>query len=286
MKVLVTGNTGILGSTLMKLGNKYNVLEFIPFSTKSNPRDILDRACCSNALVGIDLVVHLASILDYKNASQNEYKRINVDGTKIICEEALKNNIQNFIYISSQNIYDNSKLPVNGFKENSPKRPITLYAKSKLAAEIQLKKLGVKKLLILRPSNIIGDRLHTNSLFYGLIQNIINENKIYIYGQGKRIYDFIAAIDICKIIIRAINHNWHGIYNLGAGKKYTVLEIASYISKITCVSIEHKFIEKEKSDAYLDCNKIEMITKINRRPLEDVIEQLLKLYKIIGINAS
>ena len=87
---------------------------------------------------------------------------------------------------------------------------------------------------------------------------------------------------------------YFGLYNLDIKlEKYLNYNNGYFIELGANNGVEQSntfYFEKEKNwtgiliepilHKYLDCKKIAMITKINRRPLEDVIEQLLKLYKI------
>ena len=165
MRLLTTGSSGLLGTELIKIASKDEDIEIVEFNSRSNPRSICNSTDCSKALDNIDGVIHLAAMMENANMDFDQYYDVNVLGTKILRQEALKRNIKPFIFISSINVYDHSKMPNNGFKEDSATNPTTNYSKSKLLAENELLSLDKSGLLILRVSNLIGNKLHAGSLF-------------------------------------------------------------------------------------------------------------------------
>lgn len=115
MRALVTGATGFVGSdiarTLLRLGHDVTI-----FHRKSSKLDILDgddakmahaigdltdRASCIAAAKGHDAVFHVAGDVDQGDTDTERQYRINVLGTRNMCEAALEAGARRFIHTSS-----------------------------------------------------------------------------------------------------------------------------------------------------------------------------------------
>ena len=164
-KILVTGNNGLLGQVVTKVLSDSGKYFPVFFKTENLKRNIINVAHCQEALEEVDGVIHLASCQAYKNATDDDYFNINVRGTYLLRESALKKGINVFLFTSSQDIYDKSKMPESGFNENSKVKPSSIYAQSKLNAEKRLMKLDTNGLVIFRLSVILGNWLVPNSFF-------------------------------------------------------------------------------------------------------------------------
>ena len=171
--VLVTGASGFLGSAiaaaLRARGHDVRVL-----ARRSSPRinlnpadsvyegDLLDRASLAAALNGARFLFHAAA--DYRLWAQDpdEIRRNNVEGTRLIMEEALRAGVERIVYTSS---VATLKLTDGGAAtEDAPLAEgegIGAYKRSKVAAE-RLVETMVRRdglpAVIVNPSTPIGPR--------------------------------------------------------------------------------------------------------------------------------
>ena len=107
----ITGASGHLGSCLVRylLKDNWTVKCLINNDIRSiNCLDvekiyvsIFDEPNLANAMIGCDVVFHLAAIVAQEKVDYKNMKKVNVEGTKSICNAALKSKINKLIYFSS-----------------------------------------------------------------------------------------------------------------------------------------------------------------------------------------
>ena len=122
------------------------------------PADLTKRGTLRPALQGVDYVFHTASIFDC-SAPWDLLYRVNVEGTRNLCEVALQTNPEVIVHWSSGAVYGISKeLPTN---ETSPKEPSNNYEKSKWMQEqtaLGFHRRYALPATVLRPASIYGPR--------------------------------------------------------------------------------------------------------------------------------
>lgn len=223
MRVLITGNEGYIGCVLtdilVKKGykvvgldtNYYEGLAPLPKSFKKIQQIRKDiRKINKDDLRGIDAVIHLAAL---SNDPLGEFdtkltKDINFKSTIKLAKLAKENEVQRFIYASSQSMYGISEADDELEEEKSQKKPITEYAKTKWQAELELKKLSSDELAVVcfRPSTVFGasPKLRCDIVFNNLVACAYTTGKIEIKSDGTPWRPVVHIQDVCSAFISGL----------------------------------------------------------------------------------
>jgi UDP-glucose 4-epimerase len=184
MKVLVTGATGFIGTTLVKrmiADDRLDVrtaLRRLPEASTTHVEevqvgDIHGATNWQAALAGVESVVHLAArvhiMQDSSHDPLEEFRRVNVDGTLNLARQAAASGSVRFVYLSS--------IKVNGeegsYVETDPPRPEDAYGTSKYEAEIGLRSIAEQTgmgVVIIRTPIVYGPGVKAN--FQRLMRSI------------------------------------------------------------------------------------------------------------------
>jgi len=277
--ILVTGSAGYIGSHIShELYNKK--LKFIGidnFSSKnvknkyiSNTKkvDISNNKIVSNIIkkYKIKTVIHTAAhsypIESMKN--KKKYFNNNIKKTKKFIENCNKNNIENFIFLSSSNVY--SRNLNRSFNEKDKIQPTNYYGKTKKYIENFLEnKKYFKNLIILRLFNVVGfydnfkyklDRYKYRRFLTLLTENKIkNKLKINYFEKNQSIFfpkrDFIYIKDLNILILKILKsfkkkENNYQILNVGSGKATNIFQLYKEYSLLSKKRIDFKLHKLKK----------------------------------------
>lgn len=169
MRVMITGITGFIGTHLAQALQQSKNNELVgtyrdrnkakPFEDQGiemRPLDLLDPASFSGITKDVDVVLHLAGLMRFHDPYNTLYTH-NVTPTQRIAQDALREHVQHFIYVSStEAIGPVTTVPGD---ETSPYNPTYAYGRTKQEAEQWLKEQERTKnlpLTILRPTGVYG----------------------------------------------------------------------------------------------------------------------------------
>ena len=163
LKILVTGGSGLIGSSIKELINKDNIFVFL----SSKETDLRDSIACEKLFSdgNFDIVIHLASVVGGLYFNTNNNYSILVDNIKIntnILECCKKYNIKRLINILSTCIFGNDlKYPLtsNQMYDKPPDSSNEGYSTSKrllATGSDLLTKCSDIKIVNLIPTNLIG----------------------------------------------------------------------------------------------------------------------------------
>ncbi len=217
---------------------------------------------------GQNTVYHLASsnIPGNSNQCMPEELGINIVNTAKLLDACVRQGVQKVIFISSGGaVYGkNIKCPV---REESNTNPITSYGIQKLAIEKMLYLYKYQRGLdyrVIRLSNPYGPfqrpdgRLGAVTTF---VYNAVNHRKLFVYGDGTVIRDFIYIEDAIRGILNIAEHEEKDrIFNLGSGRGSSINDVIESIKRTINSSLDVVYMKSRSSDVpvnYLDIGRYE-----------------------------
>jgi nucleoside-diphosphate-sugar epimerase len=108
-------------------------------------------------LDGVEVVIHLAAIVQPDAGDSTQMFRVNVEGTRNVYSAAVASGCRLFLHMSSAGIYGHAHGP-DPFHEDDAPRPVTPYQRSKWQAEEALREIdsGDTTLNVMRPAGVYG----------------------------------------------------------------------------------------------------------------------------------
>ena len=226
MKILVTGGLGFIGTNFIRYwfsthpndqivnldkvtyaANPTNLDDF-----KNNPNytfvkgDILDANLLDEIMPGTELIVHFAaeSHVDRSIDDPLLFVKSNVLGTYTLLNAAKKHGNIRFHHISTDEVF--GSIPFGSsveFSEATPYDPSSPYSASKASSDHFVrsfhKTFGLP-VTISNCSNNYGPFQHPEKMVPRMISNLLDGNKVPVYGVGENFRDWLYVEDHCRAI--------------------------------------------------------------------------------------
>lgn len=152
----MTGSAGRIGRAIVsRLAGHHDVLgvDRIPAPSVDRVADILDRGALAAACEGADAIVHVAALHapHVGPTPDAEFERVNVEGTERLIEAARAAGARTIVFTSTTALYGAGARGGDRaawLDEDSEPRPVTIYHRTKLAAEALLRQASGERLQI------------------------------------------------------------------------------------------------------------------------------------------
>jgi GDP-4-dehydro-6-deoxy-D-mannose reductase len=238
MRAAVTGGRGFVGhhltAHLHSLGDDVAVLD----RNGADGVDIIDAVAVQRWIehVGPDIVYHLAA-RSHVGASWNDeeaVQRVNVGGTANVLSACSAAGVARIVVVGSAEEYgriDASAVPV---RETTPLRPVSPYARSKVAAEelaLAAQREGSIDVICVRAFNHTGPGQSPSFLVPGLATRIVAAERAgtddIAVGNLDSVRDYTDVRDVVRAyrLLAACGRPGQ-VYNVCSGNGVTVADIA------------------------------------------------------------
>ncbi|AZP04928.1 UDP-glucose 4-epimerase GalE [Jeotgalibaca ciconiae] len=263
--------------------------------------DLLDKAALEEIFSkeSIDSVIHFAGFkaVGESVAMPIEYYHNNITGTLILLDVMRANNVKKIVFSSSATVYGmNNVSPLTEDMATSATNP---YGYTKVMIEQILQDVYVSDnkwdIALLRYFNPIG--AHESALIgedpSGIPNNLMpyitqvaigKRPQLSVFGDdydtpdGTGVRDYIHVVDLAKGHLKALESFASlpgvGIYNLGTGVGYSVLDLVNNFQKANDVEIPYVIADRRPGDigtCYADASRAEKILNWKtEKDLEDM----------------
>jgi UDP-glucose 4-epimerase len=259
-KFVVIGGGGLIGSHTVEALTREDVGEVLVYDdfvrgsrdnlreALKNPRvkvydlggDILQSDILEAALDGADGVFHFAALwlLQCHEFPRSAFD-VNVRGTFNVMDACVKKNVKRLVYSSSASVYGDAV--TEPMDEDHPFNNKNFYGATKICGEAMLRAYHHRYGLDyvgLRYMNVYGPRQDYRGAYIAVIMKMldaIDQGKgPTVLGDGSEAFDFVAVEDCAAANICAMKASTTDrFYNVGAGKRTSLSELASMLIEIT-----------------------------------------------------
>ncbi|MCX5750076.1 MAG: dTDP-glucose 4,6-dehydratase [Candidatus Saganbacteria bacterium] len=255
-KTLITGGAGFIGSNFVRLmvnrypdeffvnldkltyaGNLENLKEI---EGKPNYRfvkgDIGDQDLVTELTKECSVVVNFAAEthVDRSILGAKEFILTNIVGTYTLLEAARHNHCERFVHVSTDEVY--GSIEKGFFSESSNLHPNSPYAASKASSDLLALSYYTTygfPVIVTRASNNYGPYQYPEKVIPLFITNLLQGEKVPLYGDGLNVRDWLYVLDHCSGIDVVLRKGKIGeVYNIGGENEVTNIELTRMIFKL------------------------------------------------------
>jgi len=310
MRILVTGGFGYLGSHIsnhfLNKGHEVRILSRSPHAELSEwsqrfevvTGDVSEYSSIENCCQNIDVVIHTAALNEVDcSVKHKEALLVNGYGTRNVLEDACKNSVKKFIYLSTFHVYGPPKTEI--ITEELLPNPLNSYSISHYLAERYCQQFETEKKLksyTLRISNGYGPPLFRSIKRWTLVANDLcatafSQKRIVLKSKGTQERDFVAIKDIIQGIEIFVENHIEGqddnVYNLGGENNVSIISLASTVADVykdrygESITIE---IPKDAPEPDIKISfrfSIDKIKQLGYQPTADMKDEIHNIFRLL-----
>ncbi len=252
--IMVTGGAGFIGSDFVRLVDSMQEFDRIfvidSFTYASDIRriqnvsnrveiiesDIRDTHKYKTALKNCNFVVNFAaeSHVDRSISNSKDFIESNILGSFNLFESCRDEGAIKMIHVSTDEVY--GSINEGESVETDALAPSSSYSASKASSDLlalaNFKTHG-QKILVTRCTNNFGLFQHSEKFLPTIINCILQNKPIPIYGNGSNQREWIHVSDHNRAILELMENFFPGeIYNIGSGFRISNLELAESVIEI------------------------------------------------------
>lgn len=283
MNILITGDTGLLGTNLK---NRLKELGHETYgASRRNKIDLQDAEFTQKfvELIKPDVVYHLAA-----NAAESRGQVSPIDMTQRnigifvnTLKAAINCGVKKFIYTSSAAVYGEVTVP---YKEDGETKPVDVYGVNKLACE-QILKIMAKvynfEYTIFRPHNLYGPYQNMNDPYRNVValfmRNLLEGRTYKLYGEGRMKRAFSYIDDVVDVLVNALDKKFaNQTVNVGSDKAISIKELSDLVQEVSGYSIDPELVPARKQEISMflaDHSLQNTLTTYKETPLKEGLEK-------------
>lgn len=236
-RILITGAAGYIGRQLAaRLAGEHEVLGLDIRRPEGAPCECLTGDIRDPGLAellrerGIGQVVHLAAVLEDSGDRARDYD-IDVNGTRNVLDACVAAGVRQLVVTSSGAAYGYHPDHPDWIDEDTPLRgnPEFAYSDHKRRVEEMLadyrERHPALKQLVFRPGTVLG--AHTQNQ----ITRLFERKRVLAIAGSASPFVFIWDQDVVDAIVRGIETDAEGIYNLAGDGALTIDQVATILGK-------------------------------------------------------
>jgi len=259
-RILVTGGAGFIGSNLanyLAADNDVVALDDRYLGTPENLNDDVEFVEASvlddDLPTDVDVVFHIAALSSLMMHEEDPARgaRVNVEGFVNTVEQARQDGCETVVYASTSSIYGDRTDPS---PEDMAVSVNTGYEASKLARERygeyfsnyhDLSMAGMRFFSVYQgmEEGAEGHKGEYANLIAQFADDIANDRRPEIWGDGTQTRDFTHVDDIVRGLELAADTELDGIYNLGTGEQYSFNHLVDALNEALGTDIEPVYEE-------------------------------------------
>jgi len=245
MKALVTGSTGFVGANLCaalvergwsaralhRASSRLDALASV--AVEHAIGDVTEPESLAEAMRGCDVVFHVAAVADYWRQAADKLYRVNVEGTRAVCQAALEAKVSRLVFtssVASLGIPKRSELIDESHEFNLPPERFR-YGHSKLLAEGVVREFVVRGLdaVVVNPSVILGPG-DLNLISGSIVIEVASRRVPPVYPPGGT--NYIDVADVCAGHIAAAERGRTGERYILAAHNLTHREAMQIVCEV------------------------------------------------------
>lgn len=288
-KVLVTGGSGMIGRSVVKLllqkGAKVTIADLtkpldLPEGVDFEQVDLRFFDNCLDICKGKDYVFHLAGVKGSPKMCIEQPVDFMVPMLQFntnMTQAAFESKVKWYLYTSSVGVYSPSEVFYEETVWNTFPSPNDKYAGwAKRIGELQTETYKIQynwnKISIVRPANVYGPYDNFNPANAMVVPSLIRkaqENDVLeVFGDGTPIRDFIFCDDVARGMLYVVENKITEPINLGSGGGHTIKNLVDLVLKYSGRNIEIKWLSDMPSG---DSKRLMSTDKMNKYGLSNTV---------------
>ncbi len=301
-KILITGGAGYLGSVLVPMllerGHEVTVLDSFLYKQTSllgccNDRnfniingDCRDEETVAKALEGADYIFPLAAMVGFPLCDKDKTAAVTVNYDAVETLLRIRGKEQRIIFPCTNSGYGAGQGD-SYCTEESPIEPVSLYGKTKVAAEKAVIDAGNS--VAFRFATLFGasPRMRTDLLVNDFVYRAVFDRSVVVF-EGSFMRNYLHVRDAARAFIFAMEN-----FDKMNGNRYNCGLSSANCSKLELCEIIKKHLpsfncleasvgtDPDKRNYLVSNKKIESLGFEAKYSLDDGIEELIKVYSMI-----